>query len=209
MFKRISMAIVAAACLAAPRAHLRTLSMALLMALSCLATAEEDNSLLLVANPDLESPVFGNSVVLVTPHGNGAAVGIIINHPLLVDSQRVFPDDQLLRDAGKIRYGGPVNPGSLTFLFRAQDAPVNALHLFDNVYISNDRELLAEQVERPRQESQLRVYLGYAGWAPGQLQAEIGQGDWRVVKVSLEHLFQADSELIWQQLSDGQIDSWI
>ncbi len=199
-----TMAAAAALYRQCPRSFLPT---ALLLA-STFATAE-DNSLLLVANPDLDSPVFGHSVVLVTPFGRGAAVGVIINHPLKVESEQVFPDDELLRGAGDIEYGGPVGPSRLTFLFQAAEDPGNALHLFDNVYASNDRDLLAEQLRRPREESQLRVYLGYAGWAPGQLQAEISHGDWHVVKVSTKLLFDTDRELIWQQLIHAEFDEWI
>ena len=169
----------------------------------------QDNSMLLVAEPQLTSPVFQRSVVLVTPHGNGAAVGIIINHPQPMDAARLFPGDELLQDAGKIRFGGPVNPTALVFLFRAQERPAKALHLFDNVYMGNDRELLARQLRRPRQESGLQVYAGYAGWAPGQLQAEIMLGSWHTVKARAELLFNTDRESMWEKLARKMIENWI
>ena len=206
MYELFFMAILALALVAGvPRRRLAGLA----LVLCAQAWAEDENSILLVADPGLESPVFGQSVVLVTPWANGSAIGLIINHPQLVDSELVFPDDELLQDAGMIRFGGPVGLDRMSFLFRAEEEPDNAIHLFADVYVSNDRELLEEQLLRPRQESRLRVYLGYAGGAPGQLQAEISLGDWRVVKVSVELLFHTDRELIWRQLSKDRVDDWI
>lgn len=180
-----------------------------LLAASGPTGAAEDNSLLLVADPRLNSSVFQRSVVLVTLHGKGAALGVIINHPIPMDSARLFPGDDLLRGAGEIHYGGPVNPATLVFLFRAQEIPTNALHLFDNVFMSNDRELLAEQMRRPREESGLQVYAGHAGWAPGQLQAEIMHGSWSTVKANVELLFDTDRASIWERLAREKIENWI
>ncbi len=180
-----------------------------LLAASGPTGAADDNTLLLVADPRLDSSVFQRSVVLVTLYGKGAALGVIINHPIPIDSATLFPRDDLLRDAGKIHYGGPVNPATLVFLFRAQEIPTNALHLFDNVFMSTDRELLAEQMRRPREESGLQVYAGYAGWSSGQLQAEIMRGSWSTVKANVELLFDTDRASIWERLARGKIENWI
>ena len=180
-----------------------------LLAASGPTGAAEDNSLLLVADPRLDRSVFQRSVVLVILYGKGAALGVIINHPIPMDSAALFPGDDLLRDAGKIHYGGPVNPATLVFLFRAQETPTNAQHLFDNVFMSTDRELLAKQMRRPREESELQVYAGYAGWFPGQLQAEIMRGSWSTVKANVELLFDTDRASIWERLARKKVEKWI
>jgi len=186
----------------------RTLLGAVILWLSstCLA---EDQTLLLVAKPQLENSVFEQSVILVATYDNGAALGIILNHHLAIDPGHLYPEDELLRDAGEIHFGGPVNPAVLLFLFRDPQAPEEAIHLFDDVYVSSSRTLLAEQMGRPREESMLQFYAGYAGWAPGQLQAEILQGSWGTEKATSKLLFDSSRESIWLELNNKRRDDWI
>jgi len=187
------------------------LQLSLVTALLCssVATRAENTMILLVATEQLQHSLFEQSVVLVTPHSNGAAMGVILNHPLNIDAAALYPEDQLLKDAGVIRFGGPVAPAALLFLFRSQQAPEEAVHLFDDVYFSSDRELLGRQLQRPQKESRLQFYAGYAGWAPGQLQAEISRGSWQTLKATTQLLFNKDRESIWKELSQPQQDDWI
>jgi putative transcriptional regulator len=97
----------------------------------------------------------------------------------------------------------------LLFLFRSSAAPEDAVHLFDDVYFSNSRELLAQQMQRPREESGLQLYMGYSGWAIGQLQAEILRGSWHTVKANSTHVFGSDRSTLWQVLSGHARDKWI
>ena len=169
----------------------------------------ENSIILLVATEQLQHSVFEQSVVLVNPQRDGAAVGVILNHPLNIDAADLYPEDPLLQDAGVIRFGGPVAPAALLYLFRSQQAPDQAIHLFEDVYFSSDRELLGRQLQRPQKESRLQFYAGYAGWAPGQLQAEILRGSWLPLKATTKLLFNKDRESIWRELSKTRQDDWI
>ena len=169
----------------------------------------ESSMILLVATEQLQHSVFEQSVILVNPQRNGAAVGVILNHPLNIDAADLYPEDPLLQDAGVIRFGGPVAPAALLYLFRSQQAPDQAIHLFEDVYFSSDRELLGRQLQRPQKESRLQFYAGYAGWAPGQLQAEILRGSWLPLKATTKLLFNKDRESIWRELSKTRQDDWI
>lgn len=185
------------------------LALALLLGLMAALCRAEDNIILLVATPDLEGSVFEQSVILVAPHDNGAAMGVILNQPLPFDPDEIYPGDELLSEAGVIHFGGPVNPQALLFLFRSRDIPENAVHLFDDVYFSGNRDLLARQLQRPREESALQFYIGYSGWAIGQLQAEVRRGSWSIVKATPAHLFDSDRKTLWQVLSGHARDKWI
>lgn len=169
----------------------------------------ENSIILLVATEQLQHSVFEQSVILVNPQRNGAAVGVILNHPLNIDAADLYPEDPLMQDAGVIRFGGPVAPAALLYLFRSQQAPDQAIHLFEDVYFSSDRELLGRQLQRPQKESRLQFYAGYAGWAPGQLQAEILRGSWLPLKATTKLLFNKDRESIWRELSKTRQDDWI
>ena len=173
------------------------------------ASLAQDNILLLVAKPQLENSVFEQSVILVATYDNGAAMGIILNHHLSIDPGYLYPEDELLRDAGEIHFGGPVNPAVLLFLFRDTQAPDEAIHLFDDVYVSSSRKLLEQQLLRPREDSMLQFYAGYAGWAPGQLQSEIMHGSWGTEKATPKLLFDISRESIWFELNNKHRDDWI
>jgi len=181
------------------------------LTLSLLATLcrAEDDTILLVATPELAGSIFEQSVILVAPHNSGAAMGVILNQPMPGDSAQIYPGDALLRDAGKIHFGGPVDPTVLLFLFRSNEAPEEAVHLFEDVYFSASRELLAQQLQRPREESGLQLFMGYSGWTIGQLQAEILHGSWSTVKATSRHVFDSDRSTLWQVLSGEARDKWI
>jgi putative transcriptional regulator len=181
----------------------------LLLSLLAAVCRAEDDIVLLVATPELDGSVFEQSVILVAPHDSGAAMGVILNQPLPTDAAHIYPGDELLRQAGVIHFGGPVEPTLLLFLFRSPEEPEGALHLFDDVYFSTSRELLSLQMQRPREESGLQLYLGYAGWSIGQLQAEILHGSWSTVKATSSHVYSSDRSTLWQVLSGHSRDKWI
>jgi putative transcriptional regulator len=164
----------------------------------CLAS---DDSILLIADDDMASPVFARSVVLVAPTRHGGALGVIINRKIPHSPARLFPDDELLQQVGEVYFGGPVQPDQVVFLFRTEEPPDDAMHLFEDVYVSTNRELLAEQLRRPQEKSGLQVYVGYAGWAPGQLQMELMHGVWSTREVDADLLFDTERDSIWEQLN--------
>lgn len=169
----------------------------------------EDSIILLVASPQLDSTLFERSVILVAPHDNGSAMGVILNRPLPIDPARLYPGDEVMGKVAALGFGGPVNPASVIFLFRSDEPQQNAVYLFDDVYFSNDRQVLATQLKRPTEDSRLEVYAGFAGWAPGQLQAEIIQGGWTTVKATRKLLFKIDRASIWQELSNKTNQEWL
>ena len=123
------------------RQVLAYLSLCILLALLPGLARGEHPEILLIADPGMDSPIFQRSVILVTPHENGGAMGVILNRPIPVDPDRLYPGDELLAEAEQVFFGGPVRPGLLIYLFRADTAPERAVHLFADVYFSIDRQL--------------------------------------------------------------------
>lgn len=162
-------------------------------------SAEKDglSGVFLVAKPGLESPQFRRTVILVTQHIQGGTVGVIINRPTSVSLTHIFPGNELLQHrADRLHSGGPVSPNSILFLFRSQKTPEHALPVLDNLYLSGNTQLLAEHIKEPDTLARLRVYAGYAGWAPGQLMAEVSRGDWLMVEADTELIFNTDPEQV-------------
>lgn len=155
-------------------------------------------AMLLVARAELPDPNFKDSVVLVLNNLGPGPAGVIINRPTKFGVSRLFPDlDRLAQTHDRVYFGGPVEFGSVWFLFHADTPPQNAIQAFDGVYISANRELLLTLLGRDKPMDGLRIFVGHSGWAPGQLQAEIARGDWRLAPADQEAIFSGKSEHPW------------
>ena len=162
------------------------------------ADAKPLTAILLIARDGLPDSNFANSVVLVMNNLGPAPVGIIINRPMRIPVSQLFPDlEKLAQVRDKVYFGGPVEFGSVWFLFRASKPPEHAIQACDGVYLSADRKLLLQLLGRDKPMGGLRIFVGHAGWAPDQLEAEIAHGDWTLEHADPEAIFNAKSEHPW------------
>jgi putative transcriptional regulator len=174
-----------------------------LVATSWPASAEDAKRLtaiLLIARSELPDPNFEGSVLLVMNNLGPAPIGIIVNRPTHVAVAEVFPDlKRLARLHDKVYYGGPVEFGSVWFLFRAATPPAHAIQAFDGVCLSANRKLLLQLLGRDKPMDGLRIFVGHAGWASGQLEAEIDRGDWTLARADANAIFNGKSEHFWPE----------
>lgn len=155
-------------------------------------------AMLLIARDGLPDSDFADSVVLVMNNLGPAPVGIIINRPMTIPVSRLFPDLKRLAQArDKVYFGGPVDFGSVWFLFRAATPPEHAIQACDGVYLSADRPLLLQLLGRDKPMDSLWIFVGHADWAPGQLEAEIAQRIWALKRAETEAIFSGKSEHPW------------
>jgi len=169
------------------------------------ADSKHLTAIFLVARSELPDPSFGNSVVLVLNDLGPAPVGIIINRPTRVPVASLFPDlKSLARLHDKLYFGGPVEMDSVWFLFRAAKQPKDAVPAFDGVYLSASRDLLMHLLGRDKPMDGLRVFVGHSGWAPGQLEAEIAHGDWKLEHADSKGLFSRRPEHPWPTQEDAE-----
>ena len=158
---------------------------------------------LLVATPVLADPNFRRTVVLIVEHEPAEGpLGVILNRPTDVPVGRVLePWSQLVTGPSVLFRGGPVALDSalaialvagdaepLGWHSLAADPAMSRLGLVD---LDAPPDLLAPAINR------LRVYAGYAGWAPGQLQAEIDEGAWYVISAEPSDVFAAEPGGLW------------
>lgn len=155
-------------------------------------------AILLVAQEAVSDPNFGGSIVVVMNNLAPAPVGIIINRPTSILVSRLFPKlKRLARARGRVYFGGPVELDTVWFLLRADAAPKGAIRVCDGVYVSSSRKLLLELLGRKQPMQGLRIFLGHAGWAPGQLQAEIEGGAWAPRRADADSIFNPGPQLPW------------
>jgi putative transcriptional regulator len=164
------------------------------------AEKEDERSVLLIASEDMADPRFRQSVVLVTRYGlSNSTVGVIVNRSLDVPLDRVFPE---LKQAAqhRLHYGGPVAPGQIVFMVRSETAPAAAITLAERLFLSSDGDSLRALLEAPTPATRIRVFNGFAGWAPLQLENEIDRGDWYLLPVDADALFNDPPDGMWLKL---------
>ena len=188
------------------RGVMRLLAILAFAALSWPAAADDTQpvtTLLLVARPELPDSNFRDSVVLVMNNVAPAPAGVILNRPTRIAVSRIFPDAKpLAKVADKLYFGGPVAPDAVSFLFRADTPPENATRVVAGVYFSTDRKLLFKLLARENPMDGLRIFAGFSGWAPGQLEAEIERGDWALAPADVNALFGRKDEHPWPERSE-------
>lgn len=155
-------------------------------------------AILLVSQIPTDDPYFSDSVVLVMNNLGPAPIGVIVNRPTQMPVSELFPDLKRLASLhDKVYFGGPVDFDNVWFLFRAATPPAHAIRAFDGICLSADRELLLRLLGRDKPMEGLRIYVGHAGWGPGQLEAEIARGDWTLEHAQADAIFKGKSERPW------------
>jgi putative transcriptional regulator len=156
---------------------------------------------LLVASRQVESPVFAESVVLVLERSGAGALGLIVNHPTPIPLAELFPEIEALAQGGGSAYlGGPVSVDTLRALIRSEREPEASLRVLRDVFVSSSEQTLLRSLAAPGAVARVRAYLGYAGWAPGQLEQEIERGDWYVGDADAASVFCEDPASLWPAL---------
>jgi putative transcriptional regulator len=153
----------------------------------------------LVAKPSILDPNFSRTVVLVAHAPDGGTVGVILNRPTKQSLADVLPGNaQLARFTEPLHFGGPVERVALFAVFQAEASPGESFPVIEDVHIALHPETVEQLLRKPP--PALRFFVGYAGWAPGQLKGELGRGDWWIVAADADTVFRKDTATLWDDL---------
>lgn len=164
---------------------------------------------LLLAMPQLVDPNFSRAVVLMVEHNDQGSFGLIVNHPIEMTAAELLEsmgidwkgDPDML-----VWSGGPVQPNSGWILHEpdestpAVDAPMQAegtVLVCPGVALSSSPDTLSELAADPP--AHMRMILGYSGWGPGQLAAEMARGSWLHADADPALIFSTSAETMWNQ----------
>jgi putative transcriptional regulator len=165
----------------------------------------------LVASRAIADPRFQETVVLLIGCDDAGATGLIINRPTKVSlAEMLLPVPGLKKRSDVVYYGGPVEGHRILMLIRSPEQLEGADKVFTNVYVSMSRNTLERMIGAHKTQKQLRVYAGYAGWLPGQLNREVSRGDWYILNADADSVFEKESSEIWRELilRSSAIDVW-
>lgn len=154
---------------------------------------------LLLDGGKLHGSFFHRSVVLICQHDDEGAFGLILNR-----STENKVGDAVVADLPKrlknelLFIGGPVQPTALSYLH--SDILLPDANVMDNLQLGHSLDGLMDIGESYSPSHKIRMFAGYAGWSPGQLDKEMARKDWLVHPATLELVFNVKPEKLWQQI---------
>jgi putative transcriptional regulator len=149
---------------------------------------------LIVSSPSLHDPNFRRTVVLMTHHDEEGAMGLVLSRPSEVPVADAVPGLADLSDAEDVVYvGGPVQPEVVVALTELDEPDETVDPIVGAVgFLPGDGEPDELPIAR------IRVFAGYSGWGPGQLEAEMEESAWIVVPAEADDVFAPDPDELWR-----------
>jgi putative transcriptional regulator len=155
--------------------------------------------MLLVSMPQMADPNFARTVVLLAEYGRHGAFGLVVNRRMREPAHAVIRSEPPIdiRQDVHLYVGGPVEPTRAWVLTAHRDLDPDAVEVVAGIYLSASAELIKHALQSPPDES-LRVVIGYAGWAPGQLDEELAASAWLTAPVDADLVFETPLEGMWE-----------
>jgi putative transcriptional regulator len=153
----------------------------------------------LVAAPPLVDPNFDRTVVLMLEHGEEGALGIVLNRPGETPLEDVLPEWRALAtDPTQVFLGGPVSPDSVIALVRGgtlENGIESFVSILDDI---GTIDLALDPLDLGAALDDLRVFVGYAGWGPGQVEGELEADAWFVTDLERSDPFSTTPDHLWR-----------
>jgi len=150
---------------------------------------------MLIAEPFQNDPNFSRTVVLLCEHENDGSLGFILNRPLGESLGDILPETEAFNYP--VYVGGPVQLDSLHLLHSLPDV-LGGMEIMPGVYWGGDFDTVVKLIKTGViQPGQIRFFLGYSGWNPGQLKDELKEHSWYVSKGNSKQVFNIDEKTLW------------
>jgi putative transcriptional regulator len=152
---------------------------------------------LLVSSGGLFDPNFRHTVVLIGEHNADGALGVVLNRALDVTvAQAAAPLSRLVPEGEPLYQGGPVQPTSTVLLADLAHPDLADMRVFGSIgfLVGEVEDDVVPNIHRAR------VYVGYSGWGPGQLEAEVAAGSWIVESAQEADVFTDAPDLLWSRV---------
>jgi putative transcriptional regulator len=164
---------------------------------------------MLLAAPSLRDPNFMHSVVLLGRSGDDGALGWVVNgrelmsvRELLTSSELIPPGTEIPDSpafAAAVRLGGPVAPAAGWLIYRRQPEPLpGEIAVGADIGVTGEMAAFSALMEG-KGPADFRMLLGCAGWAPGQLEAEISSGSWLPAPVEAVLVMDSQAAFVWDE----------
>lgn len=148
---------------------------------------------LLISSPLLHDPNFRRTVVLMTHHDEEGAMGLVLSRPSEIRVAEAVPELAELPAGEHVYVGGPVQPEAVVVLLEHESEPLDMSPIVGNVaFMPAGADV--DELDAVR----ARVFAGYSGWGPGQLEGELDESSWIVVSAEPDDAFAEDPDELWR-----------
>ncbi len=155
---------------------------------------------LLLSEPTLADPNFARTVIYLVAHGEEGSVGFVLNRPL--DLQLKDLGDDFSKSVLPVYEGGPVELNTLHYIHRLGPGYTGATAMSESTYWGGDFEIIKTRLAEYHS-NDIRFFLGYSGWGPGQLEQEMKEHAWLIAPALEEDLFELNPSELWEKCMMG------
>ena len=164
---------------------------------------------LLVASPKLLDPNFFHSVLLMIHHNEEGALGLVLNRPLSMSVRDAWlrVSESSCEVQGVLHQGGPCEGPLMVVHTRSE---LSQTGVTDGIHFTTEKDAIEKLVAD--NQGAMRFFVGYAGWAAGQLENELKTGSWLSLPATAEHIFESGEDqwdLVIKAISRAATMSWI
>ncbi len=161
---------------------------------------DPDRGDLLISEPFLSDPNFERTVILICEHNDQGTFGLVLNKITDLTMEDVLTEE--VSFSGLLNLGGPVEQNTLHFVHRLGEKITDSIELGNGLFWSGDFEQIKFMLnEGLLDEKDIQFYLGYSGWAEGQLREELDAQSWFVKKgTTSEEIFDMDADEFWKSI---------
>ncbi len=161
----------------------------------------------LISEPFLNDTYFRRSVVLLTEHSEEGSVGFVLNKPVALSVDDVLTDFPEIDT--EVSIGGPVNTNTIHYIHTLGDTIPNSVKVFNNLYWGGDFNVIKQMISNKQiKGSEIRFFLGYAGWSPKQLENELSENAWLVSEMKAEQIMQGPDDNLWKEILEKSGDKY-
>jgi putative transcriptional regulator len=155
------------------------------------------SGVLLIADPFLKDPNFLRTVVFLCDHNEEGSFGFVLNRQYENTLDELIPELEGFRLP--VYYGGPVQQDTIHFLHQYPEEIPGGQEVIKGVYWGGEFELLVDLIKANKiDETKVRFFIGYSGWATGQLGTEMEEKTWLTVTAKRSLVFHPDYTAIWK-----------
>jgi len=157
----------------------------------------------LISTPSLDDSIFEKTVVFITEHNEKGAMGFVINKsfPRRLNELIEFKDSA----AFPIADGGPVEREHLYFLHQRPDLIEGGVAIADSTFLGgNFKQAITHLTNNTLLEKDIKIFIGYCGWDPQQLEGEIEEGSWLVDDAGSKVIFTSQTIPLWELIYESK-----
>jgi putative transcriptional regulator len=164
------------------------------------AAGPDDDTILLVAQPQLKDSLYSSTIIIAKPLPNGQHVGFILNKPTKLTLGQAFPEHEASKKiAGPLFLGGPSDPGVVFALVQRAESPgPGSLQLMPGLFLAFTTPTVDRIIETEADHA--RFFAGLVVWKVGELNEEVKRGVWYTMEPDAKLVLKEKTDGLWEQL---------